>query len=298
VALSRWSVALTVPVPLWGAIGFVAIVVAALRKSRWLLVLSGAAALVSLVLLVVEVVAVGALCFLCEAVHLVSFALVALAWRARTSLSPTFGRREDLVLIFAPPVGLLIALALFVPRYWGTFGWKGDLPFAHGKTDDGYPWIGATSPTLVVQEFTDYSCEHCRAASARTLRRLADHPKTLRLVRHQYPRVHCRIGDEKSCLAVRIAYCAEAQDKFWQADRWLFEHATERVRLDPRRAAHEVGLDEQALATCLTRRDIYERAAAEATFALKKKLPGTPYYIGANRRMHEEEFAKLVDALP
>ncbi|HVR18147.1 MAG TPA: vitamin K epoxide reductase family protein, partial [Polyangiaceae bacterium] len=79
VALSRYSVLLGVPLPLWGALGFIAIAVAAVRGSRWLLPLTGVAALASLVLFVLELAAIGALCLLCEGVHLVCFALVALA---------------------------------------------------------------------------------------------------------------------------------------------------------------------------------------------------------------------------
>jgi uncharacterized membrane protein len=294
VALSRFSVILGVPVPLWGALGFIAILVATVRRSRWLLVLSGAAALVSLALLVVEVVAIGALCLLCEAVHLVSFLLFWLAWRRRDGLSSSFSNRDDVVLVFAPPAGLFIALLFFVPRYYGIFGWKGDLPFSHGKTEDGFPWIGAASPALVVQEFTDYSCPHCRVASARTLKHLADHPRSLRVVRRQYPRGRCHAGRETICLAVRIAYCAEEQGKFWQADRWLFEHEAESVRNTPANIAKDVGLDAEKLRACIGRKDIYDRAVAEAEAALRKRFPGTPYYIVGQRRMPESELAKLV----
>jgi uncharacterized membrane protein len=298
VALSRFSVVLGVPVPLWGALGFVAILIAAIRRSLFLLVLTALGALASLALLIVEVALIGALCLLCEAVHAVCFALFALAWRKRASFSSSFGNRDDLVTIFAPVLGILVALVLFVPRYLGIFGWKGDMPFAHGKTPEGYPWLGAESPTLVVHEFTDYACPHCRVASARTLKRLADHPKSLRVVRRQYPRGRCHVGRETICVAVRAAYCAEEQGKFWQTDRWLFEHPDESARRDLPIVAAEVGLDLEKLRACMERTDIYERAVADAELAVRKRFPGTPYYLVGERRIPEEELAKLIAALP
>ena len=66
---------------------------------------------------------------------------------------------------------------LFQQPYWGAFGWKGDVPFPHGKTAEGYPWIGAENPKLVLNEFTDYACPHCKVASTQTLKSLAAHPK-------------------------------------------------------------------------------------------------------------------------
>jgi uncharacterized membrane protein len=297
VALSRFSVILGVPVPLWGALGFIAILVAAYRRSRWLLVLAGASALASLGLLAVEILFIGALCLLCELVHVTSFLLFALAWRKRASFSSSFGDREDLLLVFGPTFGLFVALSLFVPKYFVVFGWKGDLPFPHGKTADGSPWIGAESPVLVLEEFTDYQCPHCRVASNRTLRRLAAHPSSLRLVRRQHPRVRCRAGVNDLCLPVRVAYCTDEQGKFWQADRWLFEHASEGF-IDLHHVASDVRLDHEKLAACVVRKDIYERAVQDAEQARKKRFPGTPYYVVGKQRASEQGLAKLLEALP
>lgn len=297
VALSRFSVILGVPVPLWGALGFIAILLAAYRRSRWLLVLTGSAALASLSLLAVEIIFIGALCLLCELVHMTSFLLFALAWRKRAGLSSSFGDREDLLVVFGPTLGLFVALLLFVPKYFAVFGWKGDLPFPQGKTADGFAWIGAEKPVAVLEEFTDYQCSHCRVASNRTLRRLAAHPNSLRLVRRQHPRVRCRAGVKDLCLPLRVAYCADEQGKFWQADRWLFEHAWERL-VDLRRVASDVRLDYEKLAACVVRSDIYDRAVHDAEEARKKRFPGTPYYVVGSQRASEQGLAKLLEALP
>jgi protein-disulfide isomerase len=201
--------------------------------------------------------------------------LALLAFRARTSLEPV--TREAALVALGPATGVALALVLFLPPYWGAFGWRGDLPFPQGKTSDGHPWIGATAPKLTVEEITDYACPHCRVASARALKHVAAHEGTLRVVRRQYPRMDCPPGRSSACQPLRAAYCAEEQGKFWQMDRWLFEHAQKgTVKFDA--AAADVGLDAAKLAACVEREDTYARAAKESKFWAKKHLLGTPAY--------------------
>lgn len=294
VALSRFSVLFSVPVPLWGAIGFLAIGVAAFLRSRWLLLLTGAAAVAAVALLAVELVQVGALCLLCEAVHVTSFILFWLALRHRSELTGRFMNRDDTLLVFGPPTGIMLALVLFAPRYWGAFSWTAKPPFPHGKTSDGYPWIGAENPTLTLDEFTDYGCPHCKAMSARNLRRLAAHPHALRIVRRQYPRSICRKNVKGTCGPLRAAYCAEEQGKFWQADRFLFEHGTDRKRPTPPMLAQAVGLDLAKLEACMQRPDTYERAETETRVAVKMKIQGTPVLLVGGKRVSEETLNTLL----
>jgi uncharacterized membrane protein len=275
VALSRHSVLFGLPVPLLGALGFVAIGVAAWLRSRLLWLLAAVGALVSLLLLAAELFAIGAVCLLCEAAHVLSFLLAVLAFRVRRTLRPI--DRDAALLVLGPVAGIAVALVLFLPRYWGAFGWKGDLPFVNGKTEEGHPWIGAASPKLTVEEITDYACPHCRVASTRALRYLAANEGTLRIVRRQYPRMDCPKGISVACQPLRVAYCAEEQGKFWQMDRWLFEHAAKGTA-NVAAAAKAVGLDAERLAQCVEREDIYTRAEAEAKLWSKKRLMGTPAY--------------------
>jgi len=294
VALSRHSVILGIPVPLLGALGFLALGLSALVRSRLLVLLAALGALASLVLLGVELVAIGAVCMLCEAVHVLTFVIAALAFRAWPMLSPI--ERERALVVLSPPVGIGIALVLFLPPYWGAFGWREVPPYPEGKTADGAPWIGAREPTLVVDEYTDYACPHCRVAAARALRYLAEHPNGLRIVRHQYPRMPCPVGVRAACQAVRVAYCAEAQGKFWQMDRFLLEHAAG-GHVDVAAAAQAVGLDQRRLAACVEHTDTYMRAERESKQSAKKRILGTPHYeIGGKRLSMKEATRRMAEA--
>lgn len=275
VALSSYAVLLGLPLPVWGMLGFWALGLAAWLGSAWLVPLALGAAAASLALLGVELLRVGSICLLCEAVHAVSIVLAVVAWRARRTLAP-LADRDRSALVLLPPLGGMLALLLFLPAYWRVVSFRGELPFAEGVTADGAHWIGALHPRLTLDEYTDYLCPHCRAASAWTLHRLAQHPNDVRIVRRQQPLARCspRPG---SCERLRFAYCAEEQGRFWQMDRWLFEHGGERS-VDARRAASDLGIDGVKLASCVERADTYARAERDYAAAVHRRIAGTPAY--------------------
>jgi uncharacterized membrane protein len=291
VALSRYAVLLGLPLPLWGALGFLALGSAAYRRSWWLLPLAAMAGAVSIALLIVELALVGALCLLCEGVHVVALATLALAWRRRAELVPR--SRDDAAIILLPPLGAMLALLLFLPKYWGAFGWRGELPFPDGVTADGAHWIGAREPQLTVDEYIDYLCPHCKAATAWTLKRLAAKPNDIRIVRRHFPLGHCRAEQKTSCVQLRMAYCAGEQQRFWQMDRWLFAHQELRPSLDA--ASRDVALDVGRFATCVERSDTYEHAERESRDATKKRFVGTPTYMVGGKRVSAADLDRLLE---
>lgn len=297
VALSKWSVVAGIPLPVWGFAGFLALGVAAALQSRWVLPLAAGAGLASLVLLGVSAFSIGSFCLLCEGVHLVSFGCLALAWRARRDEMRGLGERDAALFVLGPATGVVLGVGLFLSPYWGAFGWKGDVPFDHGQTSGGEPWIGAAAPKLTIEEFVDYSCPHCRAASALTLRRLARHGSDLRVVRRYYPRLSCTERERGRCLGFRIAHCASKQDKFWQTDRWLFEHFDPRREYDLNEVSRDVGLDSATLGACVEAETTYQWAANVWRTARKLRVPGTPYYLVGQKLLDPSRIAPLIETL-
>jgi uncharacterized membrane protein len=298
VALSRLSVVLGIPLPVWGAIGFLSILVAAWRRSKLLVPLTGVAAAASVVLLGAELLAIHSVCLLCEVVHVVSFALFAVAWRGREALSPF--SRADARRILDIPLVLAVLSFLFVPEYWKMFSWRSGVHFPRGS-ESGHPWIGAEHPKVTIHEYTDYSCPHCALAASRSRRLLAEHPAELRLVRRQYPRMFCvklERADSLVCQYARAALCAEEQGRFWEMDSWLFEHAPGRAVVDYDLAAREVNLDATRLKTCMAAQETFDRVDKDYRGALRDHIVEIPtYFIGGKRYDSRQAFAFLRGAL-
>lgn len=293
VAFSGASVLLGVPMPVWGLAGFLALASAAWRRSRLLLPLAGFAALASIALLVYELVAVGSICMWCELVHVICFALLALAWLDRSSLASPLGPKA-LAVELGPAAILLVATVAFAPEYWMTASWSSGARLAHGFDEHGRPWIGAEQPDLVIHEYVDYACPHCRVAVGRMKIHLAG-DEWLRVVRHHQPRMRC--GGEPSrserCSHARAAICAGEQDRFWEMDDWLFHHAAG-TKIDLEQAARDVGLDLEELHDCMQSPDTYARAQADVDEARERGIRGTPGYVIDGRRIDHDELRQLL----
>jgi uncharacterized membrane protein len=294
VALSRLSIVLGVPLPIWGLCGFIAIGIAALRQSAWLVPLSAAAAVASIGLLAAEIVSIKSVCLLCEVVHVVSLALVVLAWRARRDLVPISLESTKRVLV--APGALFLAAVVLVPPYWAFLSWQANVPFPTGVDPEGHPWVGAENPTVTLHEYTDYGCPHCAVSTNRSRRFLAKYPSKLRLVRHQYARMRC--ASVHACVYARAADCAGDQGKFWQMDGWLFEHVPGKSKVDLDQAARDVGLDGAALKACMASPPALERAKRQSDEADKARINETPtYFIDGKRYDSSAAFEALGDKL-
>ncbi|MFO0636015.1 MAG: vitamin K epoxide reductase family protein [Nannocystaceae bacterium] len=293
VTLSRFSVVLGVPLPALGALGFYGLMLLAGRSARLLLPLSAIAAAASLALLAEELLHVGAICMFCEAVHVLALALFVLVWRQRDRLVPT--ERRDWIGAVAVPLVLALGVRLFAPSYWAGVLWTRAIDVPTGVDEQGFPWIGAPSPTLTVHEYTDYACPHCRIATARMHGLVAKHAERLRIVRHQQPRLHCSDFAMSGCVMVRVALCAGDLGKFWQMDSWLFAHGTGERTVDVAAAAKDVGLPSDALQRCVDDPATQARAAAMAKEARDVGIRATPGYVVDGAVVKPEELGALLD---
>ncbi|MCA9694936.1 MAG: thioredoxin domain-containing protein [Myxococcales bacterium] len=300
VALSRASVLLNVPVAFWGIVGFTLLLFALRRRPPLVLPLALAAALATTALLIVEIVVIRSLCLFCEAVHLITLWLLYLAWRQR-DLPATFTYLRSpraLARDLAAPALVLACAAVFTPRYWMISTWKGGSQYPSGVTEDGFRWIGAAEPTVVVHEFVDYACPHCALATSRMYMVLGRHPDELRIVRHMWPRMRCLPVTAKRCEYARAALCAGDVGKFWEMESWLFDHIPGAPRWSPEDAAADLGLDAEALAACMDDPATFERAEFESKYARKLKLDGTPgYTLDGEKRSPAQVHAALRERL-
>lgn len=294
VAASPYATVAGIPLAALGMFGFLSLWLAARQKSVWLVPLSGAAALASLALLGLSATVLGTFCLLCEAVHLTAVALFVVVWQRRASLGGALSDRPALLYVIGFPALLLLATWISIPPYWAAFSYKGHPPLPTGRTEGGDPWIGSVQPKHTIDEFTDYSCPHCKVAAARSLRLLAKH-HDVRLVRHQNPRMHCRPGTS-ACLAARLAGCAAEQGRFWQADRWLFAYTDPKHRqVDISTFASDVRVDEPKLRACVDAEVAYQEAERGYLLARKQQLRDTPGYLVNGKKVDIDQLEQAIE---
>jgi protein-disulfide isomerase/uncharacterized membrane protein len=296
VALSRLSVILGVPLPIWGVAGFLALGIAAHRRSKLLLPLSAIAALVSIGLLIESLTHVGTMCLLCEIVHAIAIAIFGVAViRRRDFDAPGPVGRQAIDVLVTPAAIVLLAMA-FAPRYWQPLTWQQGVPYAHGVTEDGDPWVGAEDPKVTVEEYVDYSCPHCAVGSNRMRMRLARESDELRIVRKHKPRTHCTAKVPSTCTALRAALCAGDQDKFWEMDSWLFVHVPGAAEFDPMEGASAIGLDVAAFTACFEATETFERAAEIRKASAKARVRETPAYVIDGKRIDNDKVGDAIDS--
>ena len=292
VALSRLSVVLGVPLPIWGAAGFLAMLMAAWHRSKLLLPLAAFSTLASVALLAEELLNVGSVCLMCEGVHLLAVALLFVAWKNREHAEPISGKGAARAL--ALPAAMVVVAALAVPPYWSLVSWKSGVRYTTGQDEEGREWIGASNPAVTVVEYVDYGCPHCAVAASQMRMLVAQNPDKIRLVRHHQPRMRCKLG--RQCQYARAAICAGEQGKFWQMDDWLFRYAPGEESVDLEQAAEDVGLDHAVLVECIDKPETYEAAEVYAKGARQAKIREAPAYVVDGERLKPGEAHEKIRA--
>jgi protein-disulfide isomerase/uncharacterized membrane protein len=221
-ARSSYAVFLRVPIALWSALGFVALLVLPLLGLRrrpesafpsgLFAALAAAAAGVSVVMALVARLALGVLCPECTVIQVLSVAtFVCAALQLRdVRLGPLAALGADVRVLRDHPAAALsvgalgtavvaLLIALYPQHRWlpaampglpmhvptAALAGPGDVPT--GVTDDGHPFLGAARPLVTIVEYSDYQCPFCRHAH-RALRDIVRrHPDRIRLVHVHFP---------------------------------------------------------------------------------------------------------------
>ena len=87
-------------------------------------------------------------------------------------------------------------------------------------SSNGYPFKGAPNAKVTIIEFADYQCPHCKQASTQLKRIVEKYKSKIKLIYLDYP--INRSGISKK-MAIG-AYCANAQNKFWEYHHMTFDN--------------------------------------------------------------------------
>jgi protein-disulfide isomerase len=308
VARSPYAVAFGVSVATWGMFGYALALAVALwgvvRKASPLaagcgLYLAIAFTATSAALGAISALVITAVCILCLGTYAVNLLLlVAMLFAARgvgakaAFAAPVraLGQRPartlgTLALVGAAAVVLVVAH----PSYWkaqpGKVRAQPTAPkLPTGIEPGGGHYIGAEHPAVTLTEFSDYECPFCRQAHTQLRALLERYPNTFRLVHRHYPLdMSCNSSlkapmHENACFAAMIAECAGHQNKFWQANDYLFAEARMLHSRPTGEIAHDIGLDPVALEHCLKEEGPRE-VAIDVDEGNRLNIQGTPTFL-------------------
>ncbi len=305
VAESPYSVFFGIPVSVWGFLGYLAMFVLAavgvrrLRRSGAYLALlfaSLCAVCVSSALAFVSYCIICSFCLFCTLTYLINVlifgSLVVQAIRVRFPMR-TAGRdllllvREKTTVVVAGAL-MVIVLAVSFPRYWHNGSALEQGGAQRGTTAEGRQWLGAEAPTLVIHEFSDYLCPHCRRAHHAQRKLVFANPEKIRLVHRHFPLDNACNPLVKmpfhpgACLLARAGLCAGEQELFWELNDLLYATDSLRGRTVEEKvtdAARRVGLNLSEFRECLASTRPTEQLNADIQEGLRLGLRGTPSLV-------------------
>lgn len=146
----------------------------------------------------------------------------------------------------------------------------------------GFPFKGPEDAKVVLVEFADYQCPHCKHAGD-ALKKVAEQFKDdLKIVFMDYP-------INRSGISRKIAegaVCASEQDKFWEYHDLAFSDQRALKKDSAPEFAKQLGLDESAFADCLASDKPMAHVVRGMAMGQKLGVSSTPTLFLNGRKLH------------
>lgn len=160
--------------------------------------------------------------------------------------------------------------------------------------------IGEADAPIVIQEFADFRCPHCKdAATTLTPNIITEYVNTGK-VRFEY--IPVTVINEESVLSGQAALCAEDQGRFWTYHEKLFERqGREQFNIENLvKWAAQLGLDEASFRNCLASSQYTDELNANMREFQASGGTGTPTFLVngqlLNGTVSWEEMKATIDA--
>lgn len=308
VSQSQYAIFLGIPVPVWGVIGYVFVLLllliagtrAARPKRVWamLVVVALLYSGYSLVLAVISHFYIHSYCIMCIVSYGINFLLLFFSWlvwrrfevggfmiNLRQDLTFLWQKSQFSTAVFLPFCAGAMILWFSIPAYWSLKPEAIAADVATGQTDDGHPWIGSENPPLVITEFADYLCFQCNKMHF-YLRQLASrYPGKIKIIHRHFPMDNAvnpivqKPLHQGSGLLALLAIYAGTEGRFWQMNDYLFANARGAAKIDLRTVADAVGMDYNKLAQSIRVPRIRQQLHADIIDGLKLGITGTPAFL-------------------
>jgi protein-disulfide isomerase len=176
-----------------------------------------------------------------------------------------------------------IAVLLIVVLIAISQGWIGATEVNSGdevaSLDSQGMIIGNEDATILIREFADFRCPHCKDAAATLTPQIIENYVNTGLVRFQYTPV--AVINNESTYAAQAAMCAEDQNKFWSYHDVLFDRqGRDLFSIENLSAwAGEEGMDETQFRNCLVSGEYLDELNANQRDFQASGGTGTPTFL-------------------
>ena len=315
VTASNYSSFLNIPVALWGfslnLVLFILLIglMMADQPKKWLgslQLLSVISALGSVVMLAISFLFMSTLCPFCLILHVLAFLQLLVLWTYEKPVQMLENIKETLN--FKSPAYAIFVIVLLCPliavmghqNRLVRFNAKNFAPQVKALVEDWelrpeQPLLKDAEPLITwpaakakfeIVEFADFFCHHCKNASAVFKLFLRNYDASLKFFAFPLDRT-CNSLDSKvtgpSCLMAKAVYCANAEDKGWEAHDWIFQrqgqfpNSNEEIKERFNEMIQTVGLkNTQGFQTCLEAEETHTAIVQNSLLAQELKLTGTP----------------------
>ncbi len=146
------------------------------------------------------------------------------------------------------------------------------------------PQFGSSDAPYLIVEWADYACPWCAKAGAGAKDLVSENPSVQLRFKHYPLSNKCNefVGSDmhpNACEAARATECARQQGRFWELSDLLFKNQAYQSSDDIRFMAKQIGLDLEALETCIADPITAERVKTDIAQADAVDISGTPTFF-------------------
>lgn len=317
VAQSPWSILWGLPIAAWGIAGylFFLFLLLPLRRQNdsnipcWsLLILLGLIFVgFSITLAIISHTRIHSWCLLCVGIYAVNFLLAFSSWIVfrRFSNSNLVASWPIAYTIIARGVRFKVGIILMIlaysifrillPPYWMQEPVAITSEIATGVTQEGYPWIGATKPQVIIDEFTDYQCFQCKKMHHYLRQLVARYPDRIRLVHRHFPLDQefnsviapnpFHVGSGRLAL---IGIVATQHNTFWEVNDALYKAAQDKTEvIDLEKFSKLINIPQEDLAKAIFNEQSLKHLRHDIVEGLQLGIIGTPSFV-VNKKMYSQ----------
>jgi protein-disulfide isomerase len=163
------------------------------------------------------------------------------------------------------------------------------------EIDKNGPSLGAESAPITIAVFSDFQCQYCKKVNETLKQVVQSNGNNVRILYKNLPLPN----HTQSFKAAQAAYCAAAQNKFWQYHDLLFEHSNDLSESSLKRYASEIGLDSNSFNSCIDSGASRDAVMKDLQEARRAGIFSTPTFIINGRVLKGarsfEDFKAIID---